>query len=153
MGSWMVADWGGDRSPRTSLGDKILDEVWSTNLVSFDHLQVFCCPGYVFVPSDERSKLDPKAKKYIFLGFKKGVKGYKFWDLVKKRVIIYRDAVFDEHYMLQPKKGDTLIDGSNTVEVNIDWISLNERAYNPPTVETREFANSTSTACSSLANL
>ena len=33
----------------------------------------------------------------------KGVKGYKFWDLVSKKVVINKDAVFDEQSMLQQK--------------------------------------------------
>uniref|UniRef100_A0A2N9GLD2 CCHC-type domain-containing protein n=1 Tax=Fagus sylvatica TaxID=28930 RepID=A0A2N9GLD2_FAGSY len=35
---------------------------------------------------EDRSKLDPKSKKCIFLGFKKGVKGYKLWDPVAQKM-------------------------------------------------------------------
>ncbi|KAL0383177.1 UNVERIFIED_CONTAM: Retrovirus-related Pol polyprotein from transposon TNT 1-94 [Sesamum calycinum] len=80
---------------------------------------VFGCSAYVHVPSDERSKLDPKSKQYIFLGYKKGVKGYKFWDPVARKMVISRDAVFDEQSMLQqhqdkmPKVGSS----SNTLQI------------------------------------
>ncbi|KAL0415707.1 UNVERIFIED_CONTAM: Retrovirus-related Pol polyprotein from transposon TNT 1-94 [Sesamum latifolium] len=67
-----------NRSPRASLGGKVAEEVWTSNPVDFDHLRIFGCPAYVHVPSDERSKLDPKSKQCIFLGYKKGVKSYKF---------------------------------------------------------------------------
>jgi len=87
-----------NKSPRASLGGKVAEEVWTGNAVDFSH---FGCPAYVHVPSDERSKLDAKSKKCIFLGYKKGVKGYKFWDPVDKKVVISRDAVFDEQSMLQ----------------------------------------------------
>ena len=53
------------------------------------------------ISSDVRSKLDPKSKKYIFLGYVKGVKGYKFWDPVAKKIVISRDVLFDEQSMLQ----------------------------------------------------
>jgi len=53
------------------------------------------------VSGDERSKRDVKSKKCIFLGYKKCVKGYKIWDPVDKKVVITRDAVFDEQFMLQ----------------------------------------------------
>uniref|UniRef100_A0A2N9FQZ7 Integrase catalytic domain-containing protein n=1 Tax=Fagus sylvatica TaxID=28930 RepID=A0A2N9FQZ7_FAGSY len=49
---------------------------------------------------EDRSKLDPKSKKCIFLGFKKGVKGYKLWDPVAQKVVISRDVVFDEKWSL-----------------------------------------------------
>ena len=73
-----------NRSPQASLGGKVAEEVWTGNTVDFDHLRIFGCPGYVHVPGDERSKLDPKSKKCIFLGYKRGVKGYKFWDPIAK---------------------------------------------------------------------
>ena len=67
-----------NRSPRASLGGKVIEEVWAGNDVDLSKLRIFGCPAYVHVPSDERSKLDPKSKKCIFLGYTKGVKGYKF---------------------------------------------------------------------------
>ena len=57
-------------------------------------------PPYAHIPSDERSKLDSKSLKCIFLGFKKGVKGYKLWDPVNMNKIISRDVVFDEAFMM-----------------------------------------------------
>ncbi|KAL0453639.1 UNVERIFIED_CONTAM: Retrovirus-related Pol polyprotein from transposon TNT 1-94 [Sesamum latifolium] len=82
-------------------GGKVAEEVWTGNPVNFDHLRIFGCPAYVHVPSDERSKLDLKSKQCIFLGYKKGVKGYKFWDPVARKMVVSRDAVFDEQFMLQ----------------------------------------------------
>ncbi|KAE8661582.1 putative ribonuclease H protein [Hibiscus syriacus] len=67
-------------SPRLSLAGKVAEEVWIGYNVTFDHLRIFGCHAYVHVPADERSKLDAKSKEYIFLGYKKGVKGFKFWD-------------------------------------------------------------------------
>ncbi|KAK4386042.1 Retrovirus-related Pol polyprotein from transposon TNT 1-94 [Sesamum angolense] len=60
-----------NRSPHTSLGGKVAEDVWTGNLVNFDHLRIFGCSAYVHVPSDERSKLDWKSKQCIFLGYKK----------------------------------------------------------------------------------
>jgi hypothetical protein len=49
-------------------------------------------------------KLDPKSKKFIFLGFEKGVKEYKFWDPITQKVVISRDVVFDEKSMIKTFK-------------------------------------------------
>ncbi|KAE8714902.1 hypothetical protein F3Y22_tig00110187pilonHSYRG00229 [Hibiscus syriacus] len=92
------------------LAGKVAEEVWTGHDVSFDNLRIFGCPAYVHVPADERSKLDAKSKECIFLGYKKGVKGFKFWDPVAKKVVISRDVVFDEQSMLQQKQDTTVVD-------------------------------------------
>ncbi|KAE8691239.1 hypothetical protein F3Y22_tig00110890pilonHSYRG00161 [Hibiscus syriacus] len=99
-----------NRSPRASLAGKVVEEVWTGHDVSFDNLRIFGCPAYVHVPADERSKLDAKSKECIFLGYKKGVKGFKFWDPVAKKVVISRDVIFDEQSMLQQKQDTTVVD-------------------------------------------
>ncbi|KAE8721370.1 hypothetical protein F3Y22_tig00016115pilonHSYRG00011 [Hibiscus syriacus] len=99
-----------NRSPRASLAGKVAEEVWTGHDISFDNLRIFGCPAYVHVPADERSKLDAKSKEYIFLGYKKCVKGFKFWDPVAKKVVISRDVVFDEQSMLQQKQDTTVVD-------------------------------------------
>jgi hypothetical protein len=45
------------------------------------HLMVFGCDVYVHIPKENRSKLDKKAEKCIFIGYKYGLKGYKVWNL------------------------------------------------------------------------
>ena len=64
-----------NRSPRASLGGKVVEEVWTGKPIDLGNLKIFGCPAYVHVSSDERSKLDPKSKKCIFIGYVKGVKG------------------------------------------------------------------------------
>ncbi|KAE8674685.1 putative ribonuclease H protein [Hibiscus syriacus] len=80
-----------NRSPKALLAGKVVEEVWTGHYVTFDHLRIFGCPAYVHVPADERSKLDAKLKECIFLGYKKGVKGFKLWDPVAKKIVIDRD--------------------------------------------------------------
>ena len=53
------------------------------------------------VSSEERSKLDTKSRQCIFLGYPKGVKGFKLWDPKANKVVISRDVVFDEKSMLE----------------------------------------------------
>ncbi|KAL0355895.1 UNVERIFIED_CONTAM: Retrovirus-related Pol polyprotein from transposon TNT 1-94 [Sesamum radiatum] len=101
-------------SPRASLSGKVAEEVWTGIPINFDHLRIFGCPIYVHVPRDERSKLDPKSKQCIFLSYKKGVKGYKFWDPVARKMVISRDAVFDEQFMLQQHQDKMPKESSNS---------------------------------------
>jgi hypothetical protein len=41
-------------------------------------------------------KLEDRGQKMIFIGYEKGMKGYRVYDLVAGRVHITRDVVFDE---------------------------------------------------------
>lgn len=94
-----------NRSPSTALGNKVAQEVWTEKEVDYSRMKIFGCPAYVHVPGDERSKLDAKSKQCIFLGYEKGVKGYKLWDSQSKKVVISRDVVFDEASMVSAHKG------------------------------------------------
>ena len=63
-------------------------------------------------------KLEQRARKYIFLGYADGVKGYRLWCLYEKssRCIISRYVTFDESAMLKPKK--ECLDAGNDNSVN-----------------------------------
>jgi hypothetical protein len=85
-----------NRSPSSALGDKTPQEVWTGKEPSLTHLKVFGCDAYVHVLKENRSKLDKKAKKCIFIGYKDGLKGYKLWNPETKKVVYSRDVVFRE---------------------------------------------------------
>jgi len=56
-------------------GDKPPLEVWSRKVTQdYNSLCVFGCLAYYHVKED---KLAPRERKGVFMGFKKGVKGYK----------------------------------------------------------------------------
>lgn len=94
-----------NRSPNTSLGNKVAQEVWTEKEVDYSGMKIFGCPAYVHVPGDVRSKLDAKSKRCIFIGYERGVKGYKLWDPEKKKAVISRDVVFDETSMVKAYHG------------------------------------------------
>ena len=89
------------RSPSVALDGKVAEEVWTEKEVNYSILRIFGCPTYVHIPSKERSKLDAKSKQCIFLGYEKGVKGYKLWNPETKKLVISRDVVFDEASMVK----------------------------------------------------
>ena len=66
-----------NRSSRVVLDGKVAEEVRTGQEVDYSFMRIFGCPVYVHISGEDMSKLDPKSKKCIFLGFKKGVKGYK----------------------------------------------------------------------------
>ena len=48
------------------------------------------------MPKDERAKLDMKSRRCILLGYGTHVKGYRIYDMAKRRVLYSRDVKFDE---------------------------------------------------------
>jgi hypothetical protein len=85
-----------NRSPSSVLVEKTLHEAWNGKKPSLEHLRVFGCDSYVHVPKENRSKLDNKVEKCIFIGYKDGIKGYKIWNLETKKVVYNWDVVFRE---------------------------------------------------------
>eukprot|EP00253_Pinus_taeda_P016903 PITA_16903 len=85
-----------NRSPSSELEDKTPQEIWTGKKPSLSHLRVFGCDAYVHVPKEKLTKLDSKSKKCIFIGYKDGLKGYKLWNPVIRKVVYSRDVVFRE---------------------------------------------------------
>jgi hypothetical protein len=76
-----------NRSPSSMLDDKTPHEVWIGKKPYLTHLRVFGCDAYVHIPKENKSKLDKKAEKFIFIGYKYGLKGYKLWNPKTKKVV------------------------------------------------------------------
>jgi len=62
-------------------------EAWTGEKPNIKHLRIFGCAAYAHVPKDERQKLDPKARKCVFLGYGTETKGYRLYDPKCARVL------------------------------------------------------------------
>lgn len=85
-----------NRSPTRSLEKITPQEAWSGWKPSVKHLKVFGSIGYVHVPEQERTKLDDRSKKMVFLGYAENCQGCKCFDPVTKKVVVSRDVEFEE---------------------------------------------------------
>ncbi|GAA0142710.1 transmembrane signal receptor [Lithospermum erythrorhizon] len=99
-------------SPTTFLEGKVPEEVWSggKKRISYKHLRVFGCRAIVHVPKDERTKLDNKAKQYVFLSYGDDKFGYKLYDPIAKKVIRSRDVTFFEEQTIKDFDKDVTIE-------------------------------------------
>ncbi|KAH9699234.1 Integrase catalytic domain-containing protein [Citrus sinensis] len=80
-----------NRSPSTAIGLKTAMEMWTGKPADYSYLHAFGCPVYVMYNAQERTKLDPKSRRCIFLGYADGVKGYRLWDPTAHKIVISRD--------------------------------------------------------------
>ena len=85
-----------NRCPTKAVEDKTPFEAWSGRKPSVNHLKVFGSICYAYVPKETRQKLDDSSEKCIFVGYSSHTKGYRLYNLKKKKVIICRDVIFNE---------------------------------------------------------
>ena len=74
------------RSPNSAINNKTPFELWTGKVPNLKHLRTFGAIGYVRTPVG-RTKLDPKAKPYTFIGYSTESKAYKLADLEARKVI------------------------------------------------------------------
>ena len=85
-----------NRSPTKTLDDITPFEAWYGKKPNVNHLRVFGCLTYIHIPKDERKKLDPKAKRCIFLGYGTSRKGYRLYNRKTSSITHSRDIVCNE---------------------------------------------------------
>ena len=68
--------------------------MWNRKSVDYSSLHVFGCPAYVMCKPQERTTLDLKSRRCIFLGYANSVKGYCLWDPIARKVTVNRDVIF-----------------------------------------------------------
>lgn len=125
-----------NHSPFQLLYDKLPD------ISSF---KVFGCLCYASSLQANRTKLHPRARKSIFLGYKSGYKGFILLDIQSRAIFISRHVIFHEHILPYPQSSDSITSQweyfpshSNTSPSNPpDVISIP-----PPIIDDPPFTNS-----------
>ena len=86
-----------NRQATPILDNKSPFEILFGSLPNISHFKVFGCLSFASTLISHRKKLDPRARKCVFLGFKSGTKGYLLFDLASKEVFLSRNVIFYEH--------------------------------------------------------
>ena len=119
-----------NRSPTRAVKGMTPYEAWTTEKPTVAHLRVFGSDAYAHIPKDERGKLDPKAKKCIFVGYGEETKGYRLFDPVRGKIFFSRDVVFNE----DGSERSAVEDEDRYVEVELSTDDC-PTAQEPPQVE------------------
>ena len=110
-----------NRYPHAKLDDKKPQEGWSGQKPTISHLKVFGSVACAHIPDQQRTKLEDKSKRYIFIGYDEKTKGSKLLDLISKMVIVSCDVRVNEA---------SEWDWKNSTEVNIE---VGESSVTAPT--------------------
>jgi len=85
-----------NRVVHTALGDNVPEGVWTGNKPSVKHLKTYGCLAYVHLPTQIKHKLNPRAKKCIFVGYSTQTRGYRLWDPTTDDIVHSKHVEFVE---------------------------------------------------------
>ena len=95
-------------------------EMWTEKPADYSYLHAFKNPVYVMYNAQERTKLDPKYRRCIFLGYADGVKGYRLWDLTAHKIVISIDVIFiEDQLQMRDEDDSTIKENLETVPINV----------------------------------
>lgn len=86
-----------NRLPTTALKQKSPFELLFSKLPDFSFLKIFGSLCYASSLNRARTKLDPRARQCVFLGFQNGTKGYLVFDLKSRELLLSRHVIFHEN--------------------------------------------------------
>lgn len=87
-----------NRRPSSSIGGKTPYEMWYRRSPDARHLHPFGCTAYTLIQKEKRAgKFHWKARKCIMLGYTRGKKDYRLYDIARRTVVSSRHVLFDEN--------------------------------------------------------
>ncbi|XP_019150951.1 PREDICTED: uncharacterized protein LOC109147749 [Ipomoea nil] len=116
-----------NRLPTEVLNGKTPYEMLTGKTAYYSQLRTLGCLCFGGTISHGRNKMQPRARKCIFLGFPANVKGYILYDIVDKGVFVSRDVKFYELIYPFKEQSADYNDNFHAVEglnPSLPWFSL-----------------------------
>ena len=85
-----------NRGPSTPLGCGIPKEAWNGKKVSYSFLKTFGFEAFAHIDFENRTKLEAKLKKCVFVGYGINKFGYRLWDFENHKIVRSKDVIFNE---------------------------------------------------------
>lgn len=86
-----------NRLPTPLLKSKCPYELLFLQPPSLIHLKVFGFLSFVTTLQAHRTKFQPRARKFVFLGFRDGTNGYILYDIQNHNIFVSRNVIFYEN--------------------------------------------------------
>ncbi|KAG7310616.1 hypothetical protein JYU34_003408 [Plutella xylostella] len=108
-----------NRSPTMSVKGYTPEEKWTGKRVSVSYLRIFGCVAYA--QKHLKKKLDPKAKRYIFVGYCESTKGYRLinpenpGELIKARDVTFIESQYYKEIVSHDDNRDVVLPLSTSV--------------------------------------
>lgn len=110
------------------IGDTLY-EIYCGKCTDYVMLRTFGCAVFFHL---SEGKLEPRAKKCVFLNYPEGVKGYRLWDRSHKgvRIIISRDKTYSRYFnkssseMLFMKSEEPIETTEEQSLITTEWVSV-----------------------------
>ena len=90
-----------NRSPTKALKGKTPYEAWTGKKPDVSHFREFGSDVWILDEDKNRSKLAPKSKKMVFVGFMEGSKAVRYWDKKMRNIKVSRNFAFNENEELR----------------------------------------------------
>ena len=87
--------------PTKALKGKTPYKAWTGKKPNVSHFREFGSDIWVLDESKNRSKLAPKSKKMVFVGFMEGSKVVRYWDKEGRSIKVSRNFAFSENEELK----------------------------------------------------
>ena len=91
-----------NRAPTRALKGKTPYEAWFGKKPDVSHFREFGCDVWVLDETENLSKIKPRSKKMVFMGFNDGSKSIRYYDPTKRNIKVSRNVAFHENDDLQP---------------------------------------------------
>ena len=86
-----------NHAPTQALNGKTPYKAWHGAKPNVSHLREFGSDVWILDESKNRSKLDPKSKKMVLVGFMDGSKSVRYYDASTRSIKVSRNVAFNEN--------------------------------------------------------
>uniref|UniRef100_A0A803P5L5 Integrase catalytic domain-containing protein n=1 Tax=Cannabis sativa TaxID=3483 RepID=A0A803P5L5_CANSA len=117
-----------NRTPTPNLANKTPYKILFKKQPDYTNFRCFGCLAFASTLTSHRTKFEPRARTCVFLGYPRGVKGYRLYDLNTKQIFISRNVVFHEHVFPFHK----LNNAAKNIDPFLPFIFPNDHVTNTP---------------------